>query len=226
MSQQVSPMWYRGNHCSTNNQNVSIPRVCEVAGRMEWIWSPVHHPPNSGNIPQKYNRSPMVESEGETGSGEDTASSIKSSSLSVRSLLVYPQCNGDVEAIEHSSSKKATPAVHPSLCKNLTGKFRWNSGRARPSHPVFYKTSRKVKLRSGRGSLTKNLGYLPRDSIVVINQIKGRSGRVAFRDKFGRYRTAGWVTLYAKKNQFLRRYNPHTKDRELALSSFANVMVE
>jgi len=163
------------------------------------------------NIPQKYERSLMPESDGETGSVEDTPSSMKLRSPSVIT----------------SSSKNATPAVHPVLCKDHTGKSRWNSGRATPSHPVFYKTLRKAILRSGTGGLAKNLGYLPRDSIVAINQIKGRSGRVAFKDNFGSYRTAGWVTLYAKKNeQLLRRYKPGTNDREFVLSSFSDVMVE
>jgi len=80
--------------------------------------------------------------------------------------------------MEHSSSKKAPPAVHSSLCKDHTGKSRWNCGRARPSHPLLYKTFRKAKLHSGRGGLAKNFGYLARDSIVAINHIKDRSGRV------------------------------------------------
>merc|ERR550534_487230 len=176
-------------------------------------------------------RSPMVESAGETGSVKDTTSSIPAWSPSVSSMMVYSQCKGDVEAMEHSSSKKATPAaklttpaVNPYLREDPSAKPNWNSDRARPSHPVVYKTLRKAELRSGKSGRAKALGYLPKGSIVVINQIKGRNGRVVFQNKLGRYKTAGWVTLYTVNNQqLMRKYNPKTQDRGFALSSLADV---
>jgi len=179
--------------------------------------------------------SPMVVSSEETETVEDNASSIPTRSPLVSRNIVCSQRNGDLEAIEHSSSrnatpaaKKATPAVCPSLRRDPACKSNsWNSARARPSNPLVYKTLRKVKLRKGKGVQTKVIGYLPRGSIVVINQIKGRSGRIVFQDKRGRYKTAGWVTLYTKENdQLVRRYNPQTKDRGSPLSSFVSVIVE
>jgi len=166
------------------------------------------------NTPQQYET--MAESEGDTGLIEDIESSIPTRSPSVSSIMVYAQSNGDVETIEPSSSKKPSLAVHTSLCKDRTAKSNRKSDRARPSRPLVYKTLRKAKLRSGKCGLAKTLCYLPRGSIVVINQIKGRSGRVVVQNQHGRYKTAGWVTLYTKDNQqLLKKYNPPTKDHRL-----------
>jgi len=172
-------------------------------------------------------QSPMAESAGEGRS--DTASSDRTKSPAPSSM-VYSESKEDVEAMEHSISKKFTPVVNPSSCKDPTSKSRWNRWnreRARPSHPLIYKTLRRSKLRSGKGGLAKVLGYLPRGSIVVINQIKGRSGRVVFQDELGKYKTAGWVTLYTEDNQqLMRKHNPQMKDGGTVLSSLRDVMVE
>jgi len=92
---------------------------------------------------------------------------------------------------------------------------------------MIYKALRKVKIRSGRSHHWNYIGYLPKGSVVVINQIKGRIGRVAFEKGNGAFKKAGWVTLYTKvKQQLLKKYNPNRKDYELVISSVGHANVE
>jgi len=62
---------------------------------------------------------------------------------------------------------------------------------------------------------------------VVINQIKGRSGRVVVKQEAGGYKKAGWVTLYTQeKQQLLKKYNPKTKNEAIALSCIDTETIE
>jgi len=83
-------------------------------------------------------------------------------------------------------------------------------------NPVAYKTLQGVKTRSGKSGYSIDIGYLPKGSVVAINHIKYRSGRVVVKQKYGGLRTAGWVTLYTKqKKELLKIYIPFremTKD--------------
>jgi len=82
------------------------------------------------------------------------------------------------------------------------------SDRARPGNPVTYKTLRIVKVRSGKYEATADVCTLPKGSIVTINQIKGRSGRVVLPQDGGHYVKLGWVTLYTKNGlQLLKKTN-------------------
>ena len=92
---------------------------------------------------------------------------------------------------------------------------------------MIYKTLRKVKLRSGKSGHAKDIGYLPKGSVVVINQIKGRSGRVAFQKENGEFIKAGWVTLYTQdKQQLLKKFNPKTKTEGSAVSTIEPAAAE
>jgi len=117
--------------------------------------------------------------------------------------------------------------VNASFPKLLPYTPRNSSGRAGPTNPTIYKTLRKVKMRSGKSGHAKPIGYLPKGSVVVINQIKGRSGRVVFQDENGGFTKAGWVTLYTQdKQQLLRKYNPKTNLSGFTVSSLAGVTTE
>jgi len=52
------------------------------------------------------------------------------------------------------------------------------SKRASPSNPIEYKVLRKVAIRIGRSVYPRVLEELKEGNVVVINQIKRRSGRV------------------------------------------------
>jgi len=95
---------------------------------------------------------------------------------------------------------------------NLTPKTKALSTRARPGNPIKYKTFYRVKVRAGKSVRSTHLGYLNKGSIVVINQVKGRSGRVVLQQANGGYVKVGWVTLYTNERQLLRKYD-HKKFR-------------
>jgi len=94
-------------------------------------------------------------------------------------------------------SSKATPT------EVLSFSVRRKSTRARPDNPVEYKTLRNAKIRSGKSVRTDGVGYLQKGSVVVINQIKGRSGRVVHPQRNGEFIKVGWVTLYTHDGQQL-----------------------
>jgi len=75
--------------------------------------------------------------------------------------------------------------------------------RARPDNPIKYKTLRNAKIRSGKSVRTDVIGYLSKGSVVVINQIKGRSGRIVVPKPGGVFTKVGWVTLYTHDRQQL-----------------------
>merc|ERR1719320_2213675 len=77
------------------------------------------------------------------------------------------------------------------------------SGRAKPNNPIMYKALRNVKIRCGRNIDTDVIGTLQKGSIVTINQVKGRSGRIVVQQENGEYTKLGWVTLYTTDKQQL-----------------------
>jgi len=166
----------------------------------------------------------MLESVAEARSVEDYVCTDQlHRSPSLNSAMTFsPRCRA-LEPEEHRKEvmkwvglSDLTLEIKVSSFKALSSNAREKSTRARASqsHPVTYTTLRKVKLRSGKSSHSKDVSYLPKGSIVVINQIKGRSGRVVFQNKDGKFLKAGWVTLYTKdKLQLLKRLNPDEKRR-------------
>jgi len=83
---------------------------------------------------------------------------------------------------------------------------RTKSTRASPDNPIRYKTFHKVKIRSGKSVRSADVGFLPKGTVVVINQVKGRSGRVVLQRDGGEFVKVGWVTLYTNDRQLLRKY--------------------
>jgi len=91
----------------------------------------------------------------------------------------------------------------------LSFSVRRKSTRARPDNPIKYKTLRNAKIRSGKSVRTDGVGYLQKGAVVVINQIKGRSGRVVLPQHNGEFMKVGWVTLYTHdRQQLLEKVNP------------------
>jgi len=86
------------------------------------------------------------------------------------------------------------------------------STRASPDNPIWYETLHKVKVRSGKSIHSPNIASIPKGSFVVINQIKGRSGRVMIRKHNGEIEKLGWVTLYNNNRQLLQMHD-HKKVR-------------
>merc|ERR1719320_194449 len=98
----------------------------------------------------------------------------------------------------------------PPKCSSInvmSSKTSKKSTRASPENPIMYKTFQKVKIRSGKSFLSANIGYLNKGSVVLINQVKGRSGRVVIQQDDGEIVKVGWVSLYTKDRQLLRQYN-------------------
>jgi len=169
--------------------------------------------------------SPMLESIAEAGSfvgeGYDRSPSLNSTmAYSPRNMAFEPE-EHQKEVMKWVGSKVGpTAAVKSPSPKALPLNMRVNSARARPTNPVVYKTLRKVKLRSGKSGHAKDIGYLPKGSVVVINQIKGRSGRVVFQQEDGGFKKAGWVTLYTQdKQQLLKKFYPKVEDQAVTVSS-------
>jgi len=90
----------------------------------------------------------------------------------------------------------------------LSFSVRKKSLRARPDNPLKYKVLRNAWIRSGKSVRSESVSYLTRGSVVVINQIKGRSGRVVVLQPNGDFNKVGWVTLYTHdRQQLLQKLN-------------------
>jgi len=162
--------------------------------------------------------SAMLESTQEVGLGEGNTYPVQSDkSPFVYSIFAHAKGKMDLQTKEHKKevekwsgssarcrieNKSSSPEVLPLISKS-------KSESARPSNPKAYKTLRRVRMRSGKSGYSKDIGYLPKGAVVVINQIKGRSGRVVIKQKDGFFKRAGWVTLCTKeKKELLKIYNP------------------
>jgi len=181
------------------------------------------------NFPKDKRQSPMLESMVESKSVESIASTLQKRSPSIQSMMVSTPPQGDLEPSEHKtdvvkwfgSQEKSTIAVSSSSRRDFTTNSKCKNIRAKPTNPRFYKTLRKVKLRAGKSGEAKVIGYLPKGSLVLINQIKGRRGRVVIQKENGRYKNLGWVSLLTEdKKQLLKKCNPSTNELG-ANSSFA-----
>jgi len=181
-------------------------------------------------------QSPVLESSTETGSVKGNASPTQMGrSPAMSGIMINSPRNRDLQPEEHKnevtkwgeSANRYRIAFSFSSSKVLPLNSRSKSERARPTNPMAYKTLRKVKIRAGKSGHSNHVGYLPKGSVVVINQIKGRSGRVVFEDGNRGFKKAGWVTLYTQdKQQLLKKYNLKCKDYGLVVSSVEDAKVE
>jgi len=132
--------------------------------------------------------------------------------VSRSSTVLAENQNGNMNVVDKKPNMGNAQAV--SLSKTFdrqtaTGTFpevisfriRKKSPRTRPDNPTKYKTLRKAKIRAGKPARTDIIGHLSKGSVVLINQIKGRSGRIVTPQPDGCYTKVGWVTLYTRNRQ-------------------------
>jgi len=107
---------------------------------------------------------------------------------------------------EKSPSSKEMPSYTNTYEKdqnNIVKRNRKKSKRAGPSNPVEYMALCEVQIRAGRSATSKVVGELNARQTVVINQIKGRSGRVVEKRESGKYTKKGWVSLFTASGRQL-----------------------
>jgi len=90
----------------------------------------------------------------------------------------------------------------------VTERAKGRSKRARPGNHIAYKALHTVTIQKGKSFSSCIVGYLVEKSIVLINQIKGRRGRIVLRKPDGELLVIGWVPLFTSKGQqLLAKYN-------------------
>jgi len=103
--------------------------------------------------------------------------------------------NPDISASTAKSEQyKAVPA-------------KGKSKRARPGNHIAYKARQNVAISRGKSFSSAVVGHLLEGSIVLINQIKGRKGRIIQRMENGEIVNIGWVPLFTNEGkQLLTKY--------------------
>jgi len=98
--------------------------------------------------------------------------------------LVSPPGLNISQTVESKTTKDASTEVL-SFC------VKKKSLRARPDNPTKYKALRPANIRSGKSVRTDIIGKISKGSVVVINQIKGRSGRIVVPQDHGDFTKVG-----------------------------------
>jgi len=112
------------------------------------------------------------------------------------------------EIAKWTTTEKRPKATQLPPTETLHFTMRGKTTRAGPNNPIIYKVLRKVKIRSGKSVHSDFVGHLSKGSVVVINQMKGRSGRVVLQQHDGEFIKVGWVTMYTyDRQQLLEKYN-------------------
>jgi len=105
-----------------------------------------------------------------------------------------------------NSVVRVNPAISLSTAKSELCKVepvKGKSKRARPGNHIAYKTRQNVAIQRGKSFSSVILGHLLKGSIVLINQIKGRKGRIIQRKENGEVVNIGWVPLFTNEGQQL-----------------------
>lgn len=150
----------------------------------------------------------------------DTSVSIRTSAMHKKTEAEYPRKSSWPASIEIPLENQADELSSRSTSEmEQVPNTKDKSGRARPNNPIIYKTFYKVKVRSGLSVNSAIIGYFHKGSVVMINQTKGRSGRVVFRKDNGELDKLGWVTLYTKDRQLLgiHDHKKHCSDKSKIL---------
>jgi len=85
----------------------------------------------------------------------------------------------------------------------IADRVKGGSKRARPGNHIAYKALHKVTIQKGKAFSSSIVGQLVENSIVLINQIKGRRGRIVLRKPSRELVVVGWVPLFTSKGQQL-----------------------
>lgn len=86
------------------------------------------------------------------------------------------------------------------------------SERAKASNPLFYRVLCELEIRAEVSANTNVLGHIREGTVVVINQVKGRFGRLV-EQQSGEYNKVGWVPFCTREGQpCLVRYFPEENE--------------
>jgi len=69
--------------------------------------------------------------------------------------------------------------------------------RPNPSTPIKYRSMKKLTIRSGKAFSGPEVGYLPKDETVIVNQLKGRRARLIKEVKGEAPEVIGWVSVHS-----------------------------
>jgi len=86
---------------------------------------------------------------------------------------------------------------------SIADRVKARSKRARPGNHIAYKALHRVTIQKGKSFSSSIVGHLIENSIVLINQIKGRRGRIVLKKPNGKLLAIGWVPLFTSKGQQL-----------------------
>jgi len=74
--------------------------------------------------------------------------------------------------------------------------------RPSPRCPIMFKALRRLKMRSGKAFSRDVLGWINKDELVIVNQVKGRRARLMFVEN-GKISNLGWVSLHTSNGDQL-----------------------
>jgi hypothetical protein len=183
--------------CPTNDisHKGSIPSYHSSAKTDEWIRearaegvvdSPMHSSSSPSTVKSIKLPASLRSDISRTGSKPSHHTSSK-----IDKQVIVPEC------FSQKTKKRTAPTKE--LLPITSGK----SNRASPGNPISYVTLQTVQIRSGKPIHSNLVCILPRGTVLVINQIKGRSGRVVVQLENGEFEKVGWVTLYTYDQQQL-----------------------
>jgi len=97
--------------------------------------------------------------------------------------------------------------------------------RPSPRCPIMFKALRRLKMRSGKAFSRDVLGWINKDDLVIVNQVKGRRARLMFVEN-GEISNLGWVSLHTSNgDQLLEQTDVSLDDvqlRDVGLTSNCN----
>jgi len=104
-------------------------------------------------------------------------------------------------------SNKSLAYNCPKKSEHPTDHVKCHHKRAIPGKQIAYKALYNVTIQKGKKYSSPIVGELIKNSIVLINQIKGRRGRIVLRKPNGELLVVGWVPLRTSKgHQLLAKY--------------------
>jgi len=108
------------------------------------------------------------------------------------------------KSFSHRKSNKSLADNYPKKSGHpMADRAKAKSKRARPGKPMVYKALHKVTIQKGKTWSSCIVGQLLKNSIVLINQIKGRRGRIVLRKPNGELLVVGWIPLSTSKGRLL-----------------------
>jgi len=100
---------------------------------------------------------------------------------------------------------------------NIIGYKLRKKRRPRPSPkcPIIFKALHRLKIRNGKAFSKNELGWVDKDDLVIVNQVKGRRARLMFVEDDQIY-IRGWVSLHTSNGkQLLEQTDTAVKDFKL-----------